>query len=541
MDRSKLKGLSKIAIGMSGTVYSTTTRLKSQQGDLVFKEYASAPEINQWIADARHAIAWRNALSVADRRALDVFAAWPVEMVTDGRKPVGCLIPRILPRFFIDERQPNGRVKVVPRTLEKLVGTPRQHAVLGMDVEAAKWTPELRLALAAHLIFAISFLHARGVVYGDISLKNAVFDSANPAVMLLDCDGVALTSNPGRHQPNSPSFLAPECGKPGTNPYSRGNSGLQDEATDVFKLGLILVKTLIPGGRASQRVSSSDIQASVSPTVFQGLTRALSQDPTVRGDAMQLYDDIFDEVSRLVVPPQIASLQPALTTLPRGTDVELTWQAAGATKLRIEGPNGFAEDVPAKCTRWTITPPISGPYVLVATNRFGSSQAECDLQIFDMPLINLDLRGLTAALMPTNLPKLATPHLEAPSLAPFTTALATSMPEGPAVPIPDLEGLLELRALTDVAADLAAIPSLSVPELQHHLDDISELGLDQLVAELGAQLASLAGAINKVQGRVEQVAATAGDAAARRVVDQMATRSTSTPPASGEQIPSTEP
>ncbi len=520
MEKSQLKSLNLIATGMSGSVYITSTQVPVHQGELVYKEYNQHPDHAQWIADARHAIAWRDSLPTSDRQNLDTFAAWPIAMVTDGARPVGCLIPRIPQRFFMDERQPDGSSKRVPRALEKVTGTPRQWAVLGMDVEAGSWTPELRLALAAHLVFAVTFLHKRGLVYGDISLKNAVFDSQNPAVMLLDCDGVASAKDPNRRQANSPRFLAPECSPPGTNPFSRGRATFQDQATDVYKFGQLLIKTLVPGAGAAQAQGLLRIQAHVSPTIYQAVARSQSLDPTQRGSAEDLYDAIFDEVSRLVLPPRITSFTHDVTTLPRGTDVELTWEVTGATGLRLDGPNEFSIILPSRSTRWTITPPVSGRYGLVATNRFGASRADRDLQVFDMPAINLDLKGLST-LFPTNLPQVSTPEIQIPSVAPLTTALVTAMPDPPAVRTPSVEGLFTLSALTQTLVAVTATEAPRIPTLDGRLTDTTELPIAKLLSDLGTQLSVLGDVLTQARHGVERAASTAADEAARRVAAQL--------------------
>lgn len=534
MEKSQLKNLKNLAKGLSGEVFVTSTQVLTHPGDLVYKEYNAHPDHDQWLADASRAIAWRAALPAADRRALDTFAAWPIEMVTDRGQPVGCLIPRIPQRFFIDQREPDGSTKRVPRSFEKMTGTPQQWATLGMDVEARTWTPELRLALGAHIVFSIKFLHKRGLVYGDLSLKNAVFDAQNPGIMLLDCDAAAPLTDLNRRQANSPSFLAPECTPPGTNPFSRGRSGFQDQATDVYKFGQLLAKALIPMG--AQRKGIAHLKAHLSPSVYQAVSRTQSLDPTQRGTADDLYGAIYDEVSRLVHPPQVAGFTANLTTLPRGTDVEFTWKVMGATELRLDGPNGFTLNIPKHSTRWTMTPPVSGPYELFATNRFGTSTATCTLQVFDMPTIHLDLKGLNDALYPANLPQVTTPTIQIPNVEPVTTTLAAAIPSPPAVSTPTLDGLLSLTALTDTMTAITGIDVSANLSLDSHLPHPTDLLVDEVSADLVAQLDALADVVSQAQDRAERAAARAANEAGRRVAAQLFNQRLGQPP-SGPTVP----
>lgn len=531
MEKSNLTALAELATGMSGTVYVTTTRIPSNpRGTLVYKEYHQHPDRSQWLNDAARAISWRNSLSHSDRQTLDSFAAWPIEMVTHKNQLVGCLIPRIPDRFFINEKQPDGTLKAVPRTFEKLTGTPHQLATLGMDVEAATWTPELRLALAAHLTFVILFLHKHGLVYGDISLKNAVFDGQNPGVMILDCDAVAFTSNPGRRQANSPKFLAPECTPPGTNRFSRGRAAFQDHATDVYKLALVLLKTLVAGDRSSQRTGLAEIRSHLSPTIYQAVAEALTVDPIRRISANDLYDAIFDEINRLIQPPNITNFTSSLATLPRGTDTELAWQVSGAADLCIQGPNGFNQPVSFELNRWSLTPLASGEYALVASNRFGASRATCNLQVFDMPNLHLDMEALTASIAPPDLPHVPTPQVNIPSITPVETLLATTMPDVPHISTPSFEGLFTLTSLTQSISAINASPIPPIPNVDARLIESAELSLSQVVIDLGNLPDLLAAPLRTV----ESAAAAAAEEAAQRAVERLMNQSAGQqPPGAG--------
>ncbi len=109
--------------------------------------------------------------------------------------------------------------------------------------------PVLRLAVLANLVYAVAALHRHGLVYGDLSLASAAFSDVDARVRLLHCHGVAYLRDPARYQRNSPHFLAPECQAIGVHEHARGNPHIQDQATDVYKLGLCIVRGAQPGTR----------------------------------------------------------------------------------------------------------------------------------------------------------------------------------------------------------------------------------------------------------------------------------------------------
>ena len=101
-----------------------------------------------------------------------------------------------------------------------------------------------RLVLLAQLVYAIALLHEHGWVYGDLSFKNAAFALSPPRMILLDCDGAAYLHNPHREQAHSLGWEPPECAQ----------RNVQDKATDVYKLGLAILRCLNPGrGAATMR------------------------------------------------------------------------------------------------------------------------------------------------------------------------------------------------------------------------------------------------------------------------------------------------
>ena len=98
--------------------------------------------------------------------------------------------------------------------------------------------------LLAQLVYEVARLHKQDWVYGDLSFKNAAFAIDPPRMILLDCDGAADLHNQSRQQSHSLGWDPPECAK----------RNVQDKATDVYKLGLAILRCLNPGkGAATMR------------------------------------------------------------------------------------------------------------------------------------------------------------------------------------------------------------------------------------------------------------------------------------------------
>ena len=84
-----------------------------------------------------------------------------------------------------------------------------------------------RLILLGKLIYAIGRLHKHGWVFGDLSLRNAVFALDPPRVMLIDCDGAAPLSDPARQQATTPFWDPPEIRQRNPAPAGRAHGRLQ--------------------------------------------------------------------------------------------------------------------------------------------------------------------------------------------------------------------------------------------------------------------------------------------------------------------------
>jgi uncharacterized protein YegL len=263
------------------------------------------------VEQARSAAAvveFRARLTAAERGMLDRYAAWPRAIVEDSSGVVsGLLMPLIPPEFFSLQHDPaTGRLVSTPRDMGWLIATAEQRNAAGLDLPEVKHSE--RLVLLAQLVFIIGWLHARGWVFGDLSYKNVVFALGPPRLMLLDCDGAAALSDFTRRQPSTIFWHPPE-GELGV-----GRQELQDTVTDVYKLGLAILRCLTPGKGAATTKSVGRLGGLLDEDGADLVTRALSADRMSRPTSRELYDYFYRVASplELAVLPRIdASYTPA--------------------------------------------------------------------------------------------------------------------------------------------------------------------------------------------------------------------------------------
>lgn len=225
---------SRLGSGGQADVYlAPDLTLPDLAGQAVFKRYKG----NQVSPNGLRAIVGvRSRLDDTNRAILDTLAAWPARVVRDAGAVCGVVMPLIPDSFFQERTLPTGRRTRDPREVQNLFVDPSIAERLGMP------TPNLsqRFAVCRDLAAAITLLHKHGVVFGDLNAKNELFRlHPAPTLMLVDCDAVRIRgSAPVVRQLNAPDWAPPE----GT---------VLSQATDLYKYGLFVLRTLSPGPQAS--------------------------------------------------------------------------------------------------------------------------------------------------------------------------------------------------------------------------------------------------------------------------------------------------
>jgi DNA-binding helix-hairpin-helix protein with protein kinase domain len=274
VSRTGLGALQQIGKGGQALVFlAPDLHVPGEQGSLVFKEY-KAKNVSGVGLDRMTGLRLR--LPDRDRQVLDLIANWPLRVVEgeDGRT-AGVILQLIPPEFFHEVRSPTGRTKRVPRDGQTLSAT--QERLGRISVPFAGIGDRYRFC--RDLAFAVGFLHRREVCIGDISFANVAvcFDLA-PCVYLVDCDAFRLKGNaPVVPQLHTPDWIPPE------------GALVQSERTDLYKLGLFILRVLAPRPLGAQNCDPAWADRALDPRGRHMLRRALGRDATARPTARDWY------------------------------------------------------------------------------------------------------------------------------------------------------------------------------------------------------------------------------------------------------------
>jgi hypothetical protein len=307
-------------------------RLPDVEGALVYKQYR-IPE--QGPASGSHLdllVSRRQLLSDADRRRLDDCTAWPVAVVGDETGLcTGVLMPLVSDRFVNEVTLPSGARSRVPREVQHLFVPPRQTARFGYDVPA---DPSQRILLCREFAAAIQRLHDMGIVFGDISARNALYGLApEPCIMLVDCDAVRVLAS-SRPQENSPDWEPPE-----TTP---GQAVLSFE-TDRYKVALFVLRCLTPGPQASTAVDPEPARDALGDAGVQLLRDGLGRDGALRPTAGRLAQFLDRRLHRLEEPPTVVDVELTPSLVAAGVEVDVRWVVDDADTVVVSAPGEVEE------------------------------------------------------------------------------------------------------------------------------------------------------------------------------------------------------
>jgi len=427
---------------------------------LAYKEFTS--EVAAQARSAKTAVVFRDWLNPADRDDLDRYTAWPRALVEEKGNVAGLLMPRVPDEFFCRALDPDsGVMKRRPRDMQWLIASTEQRAAAQIDMPDIDYTD--RLILLGRLVYAIGRLHKHGWVFGDLSFKNAVFALNPPQVLLLDCDGAAPLSDHSREQSSTPMWDPPECS---LTPSVVPQQDLQDERTDVYKLGLAILRCLSPGKGAASSRSVARVTGVLDPDGEALVERAVDSNRARRPSAKELYAYFRKVVAKRIQPPVVLDARLVTPFRVRGMDARLEWQIKHATEVTVTAGNGQTETITVTGgpQSYTFRPRESGPVTIEVANRFGRLQVNLgEITLYELPPFEVRLGYL---------PSLEVPELRAFTLEAIRPALE-SMPriQVPQVPpVPSLPTADLLGVFTETMMAVTAVP-LPLPRLA---DAVSE-------------------------------------------------------------------
>jgi hypothetical protein len=429
------------ASGAVGELFHVPVPVPSLPGRaLVYKSVKAVPpkglDRARVFAQMRSAVAVRDALSPNELADLDEVTVWPLAMVRDGGADAGILIDLIPAEFFVDTRPPGGPAGKALFELQFLSVSGTYFTKMGID-PSVTGDDVTRLALAARLAYAVEVVHRQPVVFGDLHLKNAVA-AAKPLarVLLIDCDGVADLTDVGRIQLHGPFFSPPEI--------VSGHQKLQDQETDVYKLGLCIIRCLSPGKGATQHsdpVNHDAIAGLLDREGIEILRRAVSRDRASRPRAGELREYLVRRVRALIQLPELLSASLSHRVALRGSEIFVRWQQRYGTEVRVYGANGFVReriDPDRFANGYAIRPDAAGPIDVEVWNRHGPSPRVRAgyFDYYELPALDIagQLRGVARPTVPD------LPALDAAVFEPLRPYPVVTGPElSVAFPAPVLE------------------------------------------------------------------------------------------------------
>jgi hypothetical protein len=335
-------------------------RLPGVADPMVYKEYRST---NGVPANLDQIVAVRQRLGAPQRARLDAVAVWPLAVVTENGMPCGVVMRRVPAAFFDDMMLPSGKRGEGLREVQNLFIDPARATWLGRPAPST----DQRLAVCRDFASALSFYHDElSVVFGDINALNELFRlDSDPKVLFLDCDGVRLKGfAPTARQLNAPDWDPPE-------------SGPLTQATDLYKLGLFILRCLSPGAFASTHRDPATVANVLDPTCLDLLQRSLAADPLRRPMAREWWIALSGMLGDPVVRPALGAVRPDRPFVLSGQHLPISWTATDAVVIEATA-GGRVVRVDGSAGTGVISVPLDGPCMVSvrAMNKVGDDSVQ---------------------------------------------------------------------------------------------------------------------------------------------------------------------
>lgn len=304
-------------------------KLPDVAGELVYKKYR---EPHGELGSLRRIVATRNDLDLPVRKRLDAVTVWPVRVVEENGQALGIVMPKIPSAYFDTVTLPGtGKKKSVLREVQNLFIPVDRAAELGRPTP----TDEERMRICRDFAGVLTLMHdTLEVVFGDINAMNELFRlDDTPMVMFLDCDGVRPKgAKAAVKQLNAPDWVPPE-------------DELLSRASDLYKLGLFVLRCLTPGPGSSVNTDPAAIGGVLDSQGVAMLRRALGADLNSRPLAREWEVYLRRMLGEPIAPPRMGDVSLDRAIVLKGQSVVVEWEAFEATEIRISAGPGRTEVV----------------------------------------------------------------------------------------------------------------------------------------------------------------------------------------------------
>ncbi len=227
--------LTEIGKGGEGTVFDIAGR-----PGVVYKEYLPRTGLVLNRAALERLIARTADFTDHERQRIISRTAWPTDLVVDGARITGYVMPRI-PETYWRTHGASHDPRRVPCDLNYLTYRAQWQTSKDLVSDVPRLDVPDILRLLADLSETMALLHRYGLVMGDVSGRNLLWtDRPALSVFVIDCDAF----RPEGEEAVNPPKESPDWGDPAVK------NGRTDRASDVYKLGLAAYRSL--GARASR-------------------------------------------------------------------------------------------------------------------------------------------------------------------------------------------------------------------------------------------------------------------------------------------------
>lgn len=260
-----------LGTGGQGRVNAVSGFLIDGKWPAVLKTYTGAGSVDYQALEK--IVAFPDQLHHNDRDWLLGISSWPWAIVTDNGVPRGFLMREVPDVFKFSFATVTQGVQARLSNVEYLLNPDDYVSRAGISISEKD-----RLNLLSALAQTMSRLHALGVVVGDLSPKNLLFNlNSYSSCFIIDCDAVALRGRSALPQVDTPDWEVFDGEEKGT------------EASDSFKFGLLAIRLF------ARDQSSRDVTAlsALSPDLgqlarrSQDLSAASRPSPGGWADAIQ--------------------------------------------------------------------------------------------------------------------------------------------------------------------------------------------------------------------------------------------------------------
>ncbi|APT90056.1 hypothetical protein CSPHI_02025 [Corynebacterium sphenisci DSM 44792] len=220
------ESMPRLGDGGEGIVYALDAAHRYEGRPCAYKEYKPHATIHE--ADLRAMVAFLGKLNEDQRDWLLRRAAWPTRIVVDDAGAVTGFIMPLIPEAFFGDFSVGQNVRRSQKEVQLLLNDPAFIAKRGIALdEGAKY------AFLADVADMLRVLHGAGIVIGDLSARNILFNiGGTPASFLIDCDSMRMPEGDNPALVQTPGWEAPQAETEATI------------ATDLYKLGLLVLRLL---------------------------------------------------------------------------------------------------------------------------------------------------------------------------------------------------------------------------------------------------------------------------------------------------------